>query len=153
MTVNRRKKNVKQRAGSSHGWGARKKRRGAGNRGGKGMAGSGKRADHKKQSILKQYGHSYFGKRGFFKHNKKYVKFVNVSELEKQIPILISKKLINEESKGFIIDLKKLGCNKLIGSGKITQKLIITVDTASPKAVDKVKKAGGEVILPSKNVE
>ena len=41
-----------------------KKRRGAGNRGGRGMAGSGKRADQKKPTILKLYGSSYFGKRG-----------------------------------------------------------------------------------------
>lgn len=153
MTVNRRKKNVKQRAGSSHGWGARKKHRGAGNRGGKGMAGTGKRADHKKPSILKQYGNSYFGKKGFFKHNKKHVRFVNVSYLEEHLPKLLLKKLINEENKSFVIDLKKLGCDKLIGSGKITKKFIITVDAASKKAVDKVKKAGGEVILPSETTE
>ncbi|MBL7100889.1 MAG: uL15 family ribosomal protein [Nanoarchaeota archaeon] len=153
MTVNRRKKNVKQRASSSHGWGARKKHRGAGNRGGKGMAGSGKRADQKKPSILKEYGTSYFGKRGFFKHNKTQVNFVNVSYLEEHLPDLLSQKLINEENKGFIVDLKELGCDKLIGSGKVTKKFIITVDAASKRAVDKVKKAGGEVILPSEIVK
>jgi len=149
MTVNRRKKNVKRRGFSSHGWGARKKRRGAGNRGGRGMAGSGKRADHKKPSILKEYGNSYFGKKGFFKHNKNIVKAVNVSYIEEHLQKLILKKLISKESKGFIIDLKKLGYNKLLGSGKVTQKFIITVEAASKKAVERVKKAGGEVILPS----
>jgi len=149
MTVNRRKKNVRHRATSSHGWGARKKRRGAGNRGGRGMAGSGKRADQKKPSILKEFGNSYFGKKGFVKHNKKIIKAVNISYIEEQIPRLLSKKLINKETKGYTINLKNLGYNKLIGSGKVTEKFIITVEAASKKAVDKVKKAGGEVILPS----
>ena len=47
MTVNRRRKRVRQRGSKTHGWGAKKKHRGKGNRGGKGMAGSGKRADSK----------------------------------------------------------------------------------------------------------
>ena len=54
MTVNRRKKVVKQRGSHTHGWGSKKKHRGAGNRGGRGMAGSGKRADQRKPSILKE---------------------------------------------------------------------------------------------------
>ena len=51
MTVNKRKKNSRQRGSHTHGWGAMKKHRGAGNRGGRGAAGSGKRADSKKPSI------------------------------------------------------------------------------------------------------
>ena len=47
----------------THGTGARKKAKGTGHRGGKGMSGSGKRADHKKTLITKLYGHKYFGKR------------------------------------------------------------------------------------------
>ena len=46
------------------GTGARKKMKGSGHRGGKGMAGTGKRADQKKTLILKLYGHDYFGKQG-----------------------------------------------------------------------------------------
>ena len=65
MTTNKRKKVVKYRGSHTHGGGAKKKRRGAGHRGGRGMAGSGKRADQKKPTILKLYGNSYFGKKGF----------------------------------------------------------------------------------------
>ena len=46
------------------GHGARKKSKGKGHRGGKGLSGSGKRADHKKTLITKKYGHGYFGKKG-----------------------------------------------------------------------------------------
>ena len=153
MVVNRRKKNLKQRGDTTHGWGSRKKHRGAGNRGGRGMAGSGKRADQKKPSILKKYGNSYFGKKGFFNHNKKIVKPVNISYLEEKLANLISKKLINEKDNKYVVDLKNLGYNKLIGSGKITKKFIITTEAASNKAVEKVKKMGGEVILPSDFIE
>ena len=62
MTVNKRKKNSRQRGSQTHGWGAKKKHRSFGNRGGKGMAGSGKRADSKKPSLWKE---RYFGKIGF----------------------------------------------------------------------------------------
>ena len=53
MTVNKRKKNVRQRGHKTHGWGEKKKHRGKGHQGGAGMAGTGKRADSKKPSIWK----------------------------------------------------------------------------------------------------
>ena len=63
MPVNKRKKATRFRAKTTHGYGSMKKNRGAGNRGGRGMAGSGKRADQKKPTILKLYGNEYFGKK------------------------------------------------------------------------------------------
>lgn len=153
MTVNRRKKNVRQRGSHTHGWGFKKKHRGAGNRGGRGMAGSGKRADQRKPSIFKEYGGDYFGRKGFYKHNPRIIKAVNVSYLEEHLPELISKKLIKEENNSYIINLKDLGYDKLLGSGKITKKFIITAETASKKVVERVKKLGGEVILPSETSE
>ena len=48
----------------THGTGARKNNRESGNKGGKGMSGSGKRGDQKKTLITKLYGHDYFGKKG-----------------------------------------------------------------------------------------
>ena len=41
--------------------------------------------------------------------------------------------------------LKKLGYNKLLGKGRAKEKLFIITDFASKKALEKVKKAGGEV--------
>ena len=49
----------------THGTGARKNKRHSGHHGGKGMAGTGKRADTKKPTIINLYGNDYFGKRGF----------------------------------------------------------------------------------------
>ncbi len=52
------------------------------------------------------------------------------------------------------IDLGKEGFDKLLGGGKLNYKIKIKVDSASEKAVEKVKDKGGEVILPEiKTVE
>ena len=60
MVAKKRKKNTRQRAGTTHGWGSMKKHRGKGNKGGAGMAGTGKRGDAKKPAIWKNK--KYFGK-------------------------------------------------------------------------------------------
>ena len=48
MVINKSKKKLKYRGSKTHGCGSMKKRRGAGHRGGRGAAGSGKRGDTKK---------------------------------------------------------------------------------------------------------
>ena len=63
MKTHKRKKSKGQR-GTTRYHGARKKWKSSGSKGGKGMAGTGKRADHKKSLIIKLYGTSYFGKQG-----------------------------------------------------------------------------------------
>ena len=54
MKTKKRKKSSRMhgRKAGTHGWGARKKHKKSGHRGGKGMAGTGKRADQKKTLIL-----------------------------------------------------------------------------------------------------
>lgn len=147
MVVIKRKKFSRMRATTTHGYGSRKKHRGAGSRGGRGMAGTGKRADAKKPSIWKDT--KYFGKYGFRRNVRlKKINTVNVSDIEKKLDFYVEKKLIEKKSDTYIIDLNKLGFQKLLGDGKATKKLKITAQYASKKAVEKVKKAGGEVILP-----
>ena len=74
MKVKKRKKisRMRGRGMGTHGGGARKKRKKSGHRGGTGMSGSGKRADHKKTLITKLYGHSYFGKKGITSKNNNF---------------------------------------------------------------------------------
>jgi len=43
------------------------------------------------------------------------------------------------------IDLTELGIDKLLGSGRISSALTVTVDNASAKAVEKIEAAGGSV--------
>ena len=139
MVINKRKKFSRQRSSHTHGWGSKKKHRGAGSRGGRGMAGTGKRGDAKKPSHWKNT--KYFGKYGFKNHKRKNIIAVNIDYIEEHMndfPV--------EEG---IIDLGKLGYNKLLGKGRVKTKLKIKVDSASAKAVEKIKKAGGEVVLSS----
>ena len=65
MLKQKRTKVSRHRGSSSHSGGHKKKRRGAGHRGGVGNAGTGARGDSKKPSILTTVGKSYYGKRGF----------------------------------------------------------------------------------------
>ncbi len=131
----------------THGWGSRKQHRSSGNRGGKGMAGSGKRADHKKTLITKLYGNKYFGKQGITskktardKRNR-----INLHEIENNL-----EKYGKKTAKGWEIDLSSY---KILGEGEVKEKLIIKTKEASKSAIDKVKKAGGEIILSQEKTE
>ena len=128
----KRKKSNRMRGTKTHGHGSKKKWRGAGNRGGRGMAGSGKRADQKKTYILRYYGTKYFGKHGFHSINKKTINIINLDELNN---------LDKEE-----INLKELGYDKLLGRGNISKKIKVHVRYASKSAIEKIKEKGGEVV-------
>src|SRR3989338_10637568 len=136
MTVNKRKKNERQRGHMTHGWGSKKKHRGKGHQGGAGMAGSGKRADSKKPSIWKD--EHYFGKYGFISKTTR-VKMlpVNITYLEQHISKLLSSNLIKKENDFYIVELEKLGFNKLLGDGKVTMKFKIKTPYASKIAMEK----------------
>jgi large subunit ribosomal protein L15 len=133
-----KKKNKGFRGYKSHGWGSKKKHRGKGSHGGKGMAGTGKRADTKKPSIINLYGNDYFGKRGFVVPHAKTYKAINLRDLN----LLVQKYSI----KG-AINLKEYGYEKLLATGELHTALTITVERASEHAIEKVKNAGGSVIV------
>ena len=144
MTVNKRKKFTRLRGNNSHGYGSKKKHRGSGNRGGKGMAGSGKRADSKKPSVWKQK--KYFGKYGFKSKNVRLIKAVNINYLEENI-LKLPGEAVKKENDFFSVSLEKLGFNKLLSTGNVTNKYKIIVPYASKKAVEKIKSGGGDVTL------
>lgn len=95
------------------------------------MAGSGKRADHRKSFVIK-YLYPYFGKQGFTSRSteKKKNDVINVGDLENY-----KENEINLE--GY----------KLLGDGEIKRKVTIKVDYASKSATEKIEKAGGKIIL------
>ena len=130
----RRKKKIRMRGSHTHGWGSKKRHRGAGSRGGRGMAGSGKRAAQKKPTIIKLYGNEYLGKLGFIlpeKAKKRIIKAINIQDLP------------NKEE----INLMDFGYNKLLGKCKVIKKYKITTKYCSKKAKEKVEKAGGQIII------
>jgi len=138
----KRKKNTRQRGGTTHGWGSMKKHRGKGNKGGSGNAGTGKRGDAKKPSIWKL---KYFGKMGFTSKVKKKVNAINIKEVERNLQKWLDTKKAVKESEGFKIDLSAIGYNKLLGGGTPKNKLFVKVDSAAENAVKKVADRGGKV--------
>ena len=148
MVVNKRKKYSRQRASHTHGWGSKKKHRGAGSRGGKGFSGSGKRGDAKKTKYWKDT--KYFGKYGFKPQRvKEEIIAINLYNIEEKVEAWLNDKQISKEGSAYVIDLEKIGSNKLLGNGQVKNKLKISVKYASNNAIEKVKKAGGEVSLKS----
>ena len=134
------KKVRKMRGSRSHGTGDKKKR-GAGQRGGRGNAGTGKRADTKKPSIDVK---SYFGKSGFKKKGvKEDIVCVNLSFIQDNYKKFVDTKII----KNNILDLKGIDANKLLGSGNLKESVKIKTKYASAKALEKAKNAKFEVDL------
>jgi len=125
----------------THGRGARKKGKGKGHHGGKGMAGTGKRAGQKVTLITSLYGHEYFGKQGITSKGtaRDKRKRINLRDIEKNLD-----KYGKKSRDKFEIELKEY---KILGEGKVINKLMIKAKEASKSAIDKVKSAGGEIIL------
>ena len=144
----KRKKATRLRGSKTHGWGSMKKHRGAGNRGGRGNAGTGKRADTRKPSVL---GTKYFGKKGFKRANKKIINGLNISYIEEKYTALFNKGFIKEEAGFSIIDLKDLNADKLLGGGKASRKYKIKAESATKKAVEKLRLSGSELITTEEN--
>ena len=116
----------------THGRG-KKGGRGAGLRGGKGNAGLNK---HKFMHMIK-YMPDHFGRHGFKRPSSiiKKEKIINVGELEERFT---GKK---------IIDLEKEGYDKLLGGGVPVDGLKVKTKSATEKAIEKIKKSGGEVTI------
>ena len=148
MVVHRRCKNTRFRGNTTHGYGSMKKHRGAGHRGGRGMAGSGKRADQKKPTILKLYGASYFGKHGFLPPQGHYptLTCMNAGFLDSHLDTFVGQKLIDKKGDTFHVDLSRLGCDKLLGRGPLTHKIHLSCHAVSSAAKAKIEKAGGSIV-------
>jgi large subunit ribosomal protein L15 len=130
----------KFRGSRTHGRG-KKAGRGAGLRGGRGNAGLHK---HKWISVVK-YCPDYFGHHGF-KRPQSVVSdkiTMNLSEVEQSLPTLAKDGFAVEKDGKWIVDLTKLGVDKLLGSGRISTAMTVRVAEASATALEKLKSAGG----------
>lgn len=134
------RKSVRKR-GTTNYHGARKKWKSSGHKGGSGMAGTGKRADHKKSLIIKLYGNSYFGKQGITSRGtlRKKNNVMNLRDIEKNYDNLLKK-----HGKNGTIVLKSY---KILGEGELTRKILIKASGFSENAKKLIEKAGGEAIL------
>jgi len=137
----------KQRGSRTHGWGRVGQHRAGGSRGGHGKAGFHK---HKWSYVIK-YEPDYFGKKGFTspKSVRRKVNVINVGVLDEMAEKLSARK----EKDKFFIDLESLGYTKLLGAGNVTKPLIVKVPSCSSSATEKVKEAGGQILIESEELE
>jgi len=138
MLNKKRKKVTRMKGSHTHSRGFKKKARGSGHRGGVGMSGTGKRADHKKTLVTKKYGHKYFGK------DKRLGKRTQVNSISLKTILEKLNKFAKENKGVYEINLKK---HKIIGDSEVNVKLKIDAKAASKGAKEAVKKAGGEIII------
>jgi large subunit ribosomal protein L15 len=124
-----KRKTQKMRGSKTHGYGAKKKHRGKGSKGGKGYGGSTKH----KRSYIYTHEPEHFGHKGFHSLRKKDV-VVNIRDLEKM------SKGKNE------LDLNEMGFTKLLSEGEISKALTIKVKKFSKKAKEKIESVGGKII-------
>lgn len=140
--IRKTRKIRKMRGSRTVGGGCSKKRRGAGHRGGRGMAGGHK---HHWTWIVK-YDPDHFGKHGFKRPNKTITRYnvVNLNYLDEKSEELVEKGLAQTDGSKITVDVTKLGYNKVLGQGRITKPLIIRSPSFSQSAINKIEEAGGE---------
>ena len=144
MVVHKRKKRVKYRGSTTHGGGHRKKRRGAGSRGGRGNAGTGKRAGQKKAGMKDRV----LGRVGFNPRRTPVVQGKAVNLLfftPKRLDHFVQQGKVAKERDIYIVDLHKLKISKILSLGEIAVKVKVVRGVVSARAEGKIKKAGGVV--------
>ena len=120
-----------------------KKGRGAGLRGGRGNAGC-----HKTNRIMYERVGRLWGAHGFKRPQTVVManNAINLKVIEESAAEWVDQGNASKKGKVVSIDLKKMGYDKLLGTGVPSQAYKITISAASAKAVEKVEAAGGEVI-------
>ncbi len=143
-TSNKKKKRVGRGAGSGFG-----KTAGRGNKGQKSRSGVSIKGFEGRQMPL----YRRLPKRGFNNYFSKKIQSINFN----QILNIIKKHNLkpNEIKENYFFEKKILnkskGSLKLLNVGELTSAINIEVSFASKKAIEKVKKLGGSIILTKKN--
>ena len=143
----RLRKTRKLRGGRHMGWGQVAQHRSFGHKGGLGRSGHLK---HLASTVIKE-DPDHFGHEGTHRPVSVSVitkKWINVRDLDD----LFTKSGQSENSKN-TLDLQSLKIEKLLGGGQTNTAYTIKVKNATPSAIEKIKQAGGEVILPIKKTE
>ncbi len=145
MVVNHRKKSSRHRGSWTHGFGEKKKHRGAGSRGGRGNAGSGKRGDAKKPSYWKIK--NFVGKHGFTNATSRNVPVISISQLNTNIEKLVVSGNAIKDGNSYKINLSDIGVEKLLGTGIPKFVFHIIVKQSTEGAIKKIESLKGSVSL------
>lgn len=146
MVTNHRKKSSRHRGSWTHGYGEKKKHRGAGSRGGRGNAGSGKRGDAKKPRYWddKKF---HKGKLGFTNPTSKQSNTLTISQLSSSIEKFVALGLAKKDANMYKLNCEDVKVDKLLGTGNTSFAFEVVVKAASEKAVAKIEAAGGKVLI------
>ncbi len=140
--IRKSKKITKLRGSRTCGYGAAKKHRGAGHRGGRGLAGGHK---HKWLHIVK-YMPDHFGKYGFKRHPSlvKKLKTINLGEIDELVSK--NKDAFEVEDGKIVVDITAFEYEKVLGKGKLSYPMIIKAVEFSERAKEKIESSGGEFV-------
>ncbi len=141
----------KKRGSRTSGHGHHNKNRGAGNRGGVGMAGG-----HKgKWSWIVKNKPEHFGrKRATIPPAARRVYMsINVGDLDLSIERLLDEGVAVKKGKGYEIDLTKTDFYKVLGRGKVKNPLRVRAMSFSSLAREKIEKLGGKVTVAGEEAE
>ncbi len=146
MVVKRKKKVAKYRGSVTHGGGHRKKRRGSGSRGGRGNAGTGKRAGQKKAGMKTRR----LGRHGFtsiyaVERKKAGRSIINAGDVQSSLKKWLAEGNVQQKGKAYMLNLTALGYSKLLGAGMVADTINIVVPSWSASAERKVVAAGGTI--------
>ncbi len=141
--MRRRKKVRKLRGSRTHGFGRVGQHRKGGMTGGKGKSG------YKHKRMLYNSNGKYFGSHGFQRPLKirSKVRTINVGQLDELADRLIENSIAEKENNKIIIDVSKLGFDKVLGEGIISKPLVVKANAFSKKAEEKLEKSGGQALI------
>lgn len=95
-----------------------------------------------------KYDPNRFGKSGFKRPQKTINKFntVNLDYLDDNAEKLVGQELATKDGDKIVIDVTKLGYDKVLGKGKVTKALTIKAPLFSQSAITKLEENGGEAV-------
>lgn len=138
MPVNKRSK---YRGSRTCGGGTHKNRRGAGNRGGRGRAGINA---HRFVKFYLEMGGPVFGKHGFHHTSINPIRVLDVGSIDQMIPVLVASGIAKQEGDRVVLEASVIGIEKVLGGGRVTQKMTISAQSFSEQAKIKIEAMGGQ---------
>lgn len=136
------KRRSKKKQSGSHGHGSSKKNRGAGNKGGRGNAGRGKKAHHHKQTAD---GVHEMGEKGF-NSRKPEQNGINLRDIDQTIQTFVEEGTAEETDDGYIFYANEAGYDKVLGTGRLTQEIEIQAENFSSSAERKIEEGKGQAV-------
>jgi large subunit ribosomal protein L15 len=136
----------KDRGSGTHGRGNGKNGRGAGNRGGRGNAGYGKKAKHRK---MEAWNDGYeLGESGFTRPQAtaKETSAINLRDIDQRIEAFVEAGVAEEDGDGYVFYADEAGYDKVLGSGRLTKDIDVRAAAFSESAARKIEDHGNKAI-------